>query len=71
MIRHLFRDMGQTVELVKLPSGGGWAGVLWYSGMYVSGEQDVAEKAVSSIRVVVSGPCLQSSQAKRNSLDAV
>lgn len=63
--------MAQTGELVKLPFGGHWAGVLWYSGMYVSGEQDVAEKAVSSIRVVVSGPCLQSSRAKRNSHDAV
>lgn len=56
---------------MKLPSGGHWAGVLWYLGMYVSGEQDVAEKAVSSIRVVISGPCLQSSQAKSNSHDAV
>jgi len=63
--------MGQTGEVVKLPSGGHWAGVLWYSGMYVSGEQDVAEKAVSSIRVVISGPCLQSSQVKSNSHDAV
>lgn len=63
--------MGQTGEIMKLPSGGHWAGVLWYLGMYVSGEQDVAEKAVSSIRVVISGPCLQSSQAKSNSHDAV